>query len=100
MRGSFQGHGELWVLPVCLAVTKCMGGPYQRAAHTKGELWRTQCSVGSAGSGFTAPSAGVSVSAAGSVGSWEMPERARRLWGSTGGTMVSDSTLSVSAVSS
>lgn len=59
-----------------------------------------QCSVGSVGSGRTVPSSGVSASIVASAGYWGMPVRARRLWGSTGGTRVSDSTLSVSAVSS
>lgn len=73
--------------------------PASGATHTKGgRSAPTQCSAGPAGSGGAASSLGVAVpTVAGGAG---MPVRVRRLWGSTGGTRVSDSTLSVSAVSS
>lgn len=37
MRDSFQGHGELWVPSVCLAVTNCTGVPTSRP-HTQREI--------------------------------------------------------------
>lgn len=65
--------------------------PASRPTHTKGgHSAPAQCSAGPVGSGCAASSP----SCAG------MPVRVRRLWGSTGGMRVSDSTLSVSAVSS
>lgn len=70
--------------------------PTSGAAHTQGgRSAPTQCSAGSAGS-----SPGVAVPAAAGTGGRGMAVRARRLWESTGGMSVSDSTLSVSAVSS
>jgi hypothetical protein len=66
----------------------------------KGGPGTPQCSVGPVGSTWAASSSGVSMHGVAGVGAWETPVRVRRLWGSTGGTRVSDSTLSVSAVSS
>ena len=75
--------------------------PASGATHTKGgHSAPTQCSAGPAGSGAAASVPGVAVPTAAGVAGAGMPVRVRRLWGSTGGTRVSDSTLSVSAVSS
>lgn len=78
--------------------------PTSRATHTKGGCWATtQGSVGPTGPEGAASSSGVTASSAAGVGGGGMPvggSRVCRLWGSTGGTRVSDSTLSVSAVSS
>lgn len=75
--------------------------PASGATHTKGGCSApTQCSAGPAGPGGAASSPGVAVPTAAGAGGAGMPVRVRRLWGSTGGTRVSDSTLSVSAVSS
>lgn len=37
VRDSFQGHGELWVLLMCPAVTDCTGVPAGRP-HTQREV--------------------------------------------------------------
>lgn len=38
IKDSFQGCGELWVFPVCLAVTNCTGVPAS-GPHTQKEIW-------------------------------------------------------------
>ena len=77
-------------------------GPCQRGhTHTHTRCRRpVQGSAGSAGSGCPAPELRASVPTMAGEGGGGMPVRAWRLWRSTGGTRVSDSTLSVSAASS
>lgn len=76
-------------------------GSLPAGPHTQREAPAlTQSSAGPTGSAHAASSPRGSVQAAAGVDSGGMPVRLRRLWGSTGGTRVSDSTLSVSAVSS
>lgn len=75
--------------------------PTSGATHTRGgHTVPAQCSAGPAGSGPAASSPGFTVPTTAGVGGGGIPVRVWRLWGSTGGTRVSDSTLSVSAVSS
>lgn len=84
-----------------VSLSQVYRAPASRATHTKGgHSVPTQCSVGPAGSECAASSLGVAVPTAAGARGAGMPVRVRRLWGSTGGTRVSDSTLSVSAVSS
>lgn len=59
-----------------------------------------QCSAGPVGSETAASSSGVVAAPAAGAGGRGVPLSVWRLWGWTGGTRVSDSTLSVSAVSS